>query len=53
MTDIPKRPLRSEQWLGRWHWIEDVGSRWWPVLGAVYFLTAVKRVHGMRWLGFS
>jgi SAM-dependent methyltransferase len=46
-------PLRSEQWLGRWHWIEDVGSRWWPVLGAVYFLTAVKRVHGMRLVGLA
>jgi hypothetical protein len=28
-----------------------VGDRWWPVLGAVYFLVAVKRVRGMRLVG--
>ena len=41
-------PLRSEKWLRRWDWIEPVGRHWWPVLGAVYFIVAVKRVHGMR-----
>ena len=44
-------PLRSEAWLQRWQWIEPIGERWWPVLGAVYFLVAVKRVHGMRLVG--
>jgi len=28
--------------------MEKAGDRWWPVLGSVYMLTAVKRVHGMR-----
>ncbi|MCU7371400.1 class I SAM-dependent methyltransferase [Paucibacter sp. O1-1] len=46
-------PLRSDKWLKRWDWLEGVGSRWWPVLGAVYFLTAVKRVHGMRLIGLA
>jgi len=46
-------PLRSEEWLARWHWIEGVGSRWWPVLGAVYFVSAVKRVPGMRLVGLA
>lgn len=46
-------PLRSEEWLQRWRWIESVGSRWWPVLGAVYFITAVKRVPGMRLIGLA
>jgi hypothetical protein len=46
-------PLRSDKWLSRWRWLEGVGSRWWPVLGAFYFLTAVKRVHGMRLVGLA
>jgi hypothetical protein len=31
--------------------MDPVGDRWWPVLGAVYFLVAVKRVRGMRLIG--
>ncbi|MBT9491618.1 MAG: class I SAM-dependent methyltransferase [Paucibacter sp.] len=46
-------PLRSAAWLARWDWLEPVGTRWWPVLGAVYFIKAVKRVHGMRLLGLE
>ncbi len=46
-------PLRTEAWLARWSWIEPIGARWWPVLGAVYFIKAVKRVHGMRLLGLD
>lgn len=43
--------LRSDRWLDRFNWMEHAGDRWWPVLGAVYFLTAVKRVRGMRLMG--
>jgi SAM-dependent methyltransferase len=46
-------PLRSATWLARWRWIERIGQRWWPVLGAVYFIVAVKRVHGMRLIGLA
>jgi SAM-dependent methyltransferase len=46
-------PLRSSAWLKRWDWVEPVGARWWPVLGAVYFIKAVKRVHGMRLVGLE
>lgn len=46
-------PLRSTRWLQRWSWMERIGSRWWPVLGAVYFLVAVKRVRGMRLVGLE
>ncbi len=46
-------PLRSAKWLARWHWIEGIGQRWWPVLGAAYFIVAVKRVHGMRLIGLA
>ncbi len=44
-------PLRSEQWLQRYAWMDGLGDRWWPVLGAVYLLVAVKRVRGMRLVG--
>jgi SAM-dependent methyltransferase len=41
-------PFSQEKWLRRFHVMETVGSRWWRFSGGVYFLTAVKRVHGMR-----
>lgn len=41
-------PLTQEKWLARWHLIEAAGDRWWPYLGAVYVLQAVKRQHGLR-----
>jgi SAM-dependent methyltransferase len=44
-------PLSSQRWLERFRWIEPIGERWWPVLGAVYVLVAVKRVRGMRLVG--
>ncbi|MEI8264125.1 MAG: class I SAM-dependent methyltransferase [Betaproteobacteria bacterium] len=40
-------------WQQRWSFVEPVGQRWWPVLGAVYGLTAVKRVRGMRLVGLA
>lgn len=43
--------VRSEKWLQRFQWMDRVGARWWPPLGAVYFLVAVKRVRGMHLLG--
>lgn len=43
--------VRSETWLQRFQWMDRVGARWWPPLGAVYFLVAVKRVRGMHLLG--
>jgi SAM-dependent methyltransferase len=43
--------VRSERWLARWRFVEKAGDRWWPVLGSVYMLTAVKRVRGMRLIG--
>ncbi len=42
--------VRSEKWLGRFKWMDWGGDHWWPIFGAVYFLVAVKRVHGMRLL---
>ena len=43
--------LRSAKWHERMGWMEKVGDRWWPVLGATYMLVAVKRVRGMRLIG--
>ena len=40
--------LRTQRWLGRLAWMDRLGQRWWPILGAVYLVVAVKRVHGMR-----
>ncbi|MCW5235117.1 methyltransferase domain-containing protein [Verminephrobacter eiseniae] len=42
--------VRSAQWLERFGWMDALGEKWWPILGAAYFLVAVKRVHGMRLL---
>lgn len=46
-------PVRSERWRERLGWLEPLGDRWWPVLGSVYILIAVKRVRGMRLVGLS
>jgi SAM-dependent methyltransferase len=46
-------PLRSEHWLERFAWMDRLGNNWWPVLGSVYFLQAVKRVRGMRLIGMA
>ncbi|BFO55866.1 class I SAM-dependent methyltransferase [Acidovorax sacchari] len=42
--------VRSARWLDRYEWLDAVGARWWPILGAAYMVVAVKRVHGMRLL---
>lgn len=41
-------PLRSEQWLRRFHFMEAAGDRWWALAGGVYFLQAKKKVAGMH-----
>jgi len=46
-------PVSSDTWLERFAWMDRVGDRWWPVLGSVYFLVAVKRVRGMRLVGLA
>ncbi len=46
-------PCSSERWLERFAWMDPLGDHWWPVLGAVYYLSAVKRVRGMRLVGLA
>lgn len=41
-------PCATDVWLRRWAFMESAGDRWWPVCGAVYVVSAVKRVAGMR-----
>jgi SAM-dependent methyltransferase len=45
--------LSNDRWLERFEWMDRVGDRWWPVLGAVYMVQAVKRVRGMRLVGLA
>ena len=45
--------VASDTWLQRFEWLDKAGARWWPILGAAYFLVAVKRVRGVRLLGPS
>jgi len=44
-------PCLSEKWLGRWAFMESAGDRWWPVCGAAYVVSAIKRVVGLRVIG--
>lgn len=40
--------VKSAGMLQRFAWMDKLGERYWPILGAVYFVVAVKRVRGMR-----
>ncbi|WP_321869391.1 class I SAM-dependent methyltransferase [Paraburkholderia tropica] len=44
-------PLSTDKWLGRYGFMEAAGDRWWAIFGAVYMITAIKRVRGMRLVG--
>ncbi|MGO8753958.1 MAG: class I SAM-dependent methyltransferase [Gallionellaceae bacterium] len=41
-------PLNHPGWISRLGFMEPAGDRWWAVCGGVYFLQAIKRVHGLR-----
>jgi len=41
-------PCSTQNWLQRFAFMESAGNRWWPVCGAVYVISAVHRVAGMR-----
>lgn len=42
--------LTSPRWFERLQWLERSGRRAWPILGSVYGVMAIKRVHGMHLL---
>ena len=31
--------------------MESMGNRWWPIFGAVFLVSAIKRQQGMRLIG--
>jgi hypothetical protein len=41
-------PFKQERWRRKLHFMEAAGDRWWPISGGVYFLHAIKHMHGMR-----
>ncbi len=41
-------PFKQERWRRRFSFMEAAGDRWWPISGGVYFLHAIKHMHGMR-----
>ena len=43
--------LTTQKWLDRFDWMDPLGERWWPILGAAYFIVAVKRVRGVKMIG--
>jgi SAM-dependent methyltransferase len=46
-------PHATHKALERMAWMDRVGSHWWPVLGGLYGIEAVKRVRGMRLVGLA
>lgn len=42
---------RRSRSLARMRWLDRPGRRWWPVLGAVYCMVAVKRTPGAKLIG--
>ncbi len=44
-------PCRTQKWLDRTRFLDRAGDRWWPICGAVYMVSAVKRVRAMRLVG--
>lgn len=44
-------PCRTAAWLGRFGVVERAGAQWWPYLGAVYMVQAIKRVKSMHMIG--
>src|SRR4051812_49071581 len=42
---------RTDKWLQRYDFMDRAGGRWWPYLGAVYIVQAIKRIKGMRLIG--
>lgn len=44
-------PCSTATWLQRFDFLENAGNRWWPYLGALYIVQAIKRVKGMRLIG--
>jgi SAM-dependent methyltransferase len=46
-----KLPLSSESGMARMDFMEPAGNRWWPIFGAVFLVSAIKRQPGIRMIG--
>ncbi|MEJ7138865.1 class I SAM-dependent methyltransferase [Amphibiibacter pelophylacis] len=44
-------PGLGARWQQRLRWLEPAGDRWWPMLGGVYAVMAIKQVPAIRWVG--
>ena len=44
-------PLRSESGMQKMAFLEKAGDRWWPVLGSVFMVSAIKRVSTLTLVG--
>lgn len=43
-------PINDEKWLKRFAFADKMGSKWWPMMGGLYFIVAKKRVVSMTLL---
>jgi SAM-dependent methyltransferase len=46
-----KFPLQGQSAMGRMDFLEKMGNRWWPIFGAVFLVSAIKRHQGLRLIG--
>ncbi len=46
-----KLPLQGHNAMGRMDFLESMGNRWWPIFGAVFLVSAIKRHQGIRLIG--
>ncbi len=46
-----KFPLSSPSGMARMGFLEPMGNRWWPIFGAVFLVSAIKRQAGIRLIG--
>jgi SAM-dependent methyltransferase len=46
-----KLPLSGESGMARMDFMEPAGNRWWPIFGAVFIVSAIKRAQGIRLIG--
>ena len=37
--------------MSRMQFLEPMGNRWWPIFGAVFLVSAIKRQQGIRLVG--
>lgn len=45
--------FRQQKWLERAQFMERLGDRFWPICGAVYVVSGIKQVAGIRLIGAS